>query len=97
MIMRIVILKAWGRDAPHTQAHWGTKEETEMLGAAKVMTFLGVTDRARARAYYGGDLGLPLVEDGAYALVFDLNGIMLRISPLASSKRELCWCCAARA
>ena len=35
--------------------------------------------RNRARAFYHGKLGLALVEDSGYALVFDANGTQLRV------------------
>jgi catechol 2,3-dioxygenase-like lactoylglutathione lyase family enzyme len=54
-----------------------------ILGASKVMAFVPVTDPARARAFYEGVLGLRLVEDEApFALVFDANGTMLRVTPV---------------
>lgn len=53
-----------------------------VLGAAKVGTFLCTRDRATAKAFYGGTLGLRLVHEDDYAVVFDLDGISLRISPV---------------
>ena len=46
---------------------------------AKVMSFVATADPARARAFYEGTLGLPLVADESFALVFDANGTMLRV------------------
>lgn len=43
------------------------------------MTFVATADAAQARAFYEGTLGLRLVEDDMFALVFDLKGIMLRV------------------
>ena len=51
-----------------------------MLGSSKVMAFVATADAARARAFYEGALGLTLVEDEPYALVFDANGTPLRIA-----------------
>jgi catechol 2,3-dioxygenase-like lactoylglutathione lyase family enzyme len=49
------------------------------LGSAAVMTFGATADAVRARDFYETTLGLTFVEDGPFALVFDLNGTMLRI------------------
>ena len=55
-----------------------------MLATSKVMTFLGATERERARAFYERTLGLRYVTEDPFALVFDLNGTTLRISPVPS-------------
>jgi catechol 2,3-dioxygenase-like lactoylglutathione lyase family enzyme len=58
-----------------------------ILGTSKLMAFAPVTDPARARAFYEGVLGLRLVEDEApFALVFDANGTMLRVTPVGEHK-----------
>jgi catechol 2,3-dioxygenase-like lactoylglutathione lyase family enzyme len=49
------------------------------LGSAPLVTFVATSDSARARAFYEDVLGLRLIADEPYALVFDANGIMLRI------------------
>jgi catechol 2,3-dioxygenase-like lactoylglutathione lyase family enzyme len=46
------------------------------------MTFLVTTDYARARPFYSDVLGLRLVSEDQFALVFDANGVMLRISAI---------------
>jgi len=48
--------------------------------SAKVMTFISTRDRDRAKAFYGGLLDLKLIHEDDSAIVFDLNGIMLRES-----------------
>ncbi len=58
-----------------------------MLGTSDVITFVGTADSARAREFYGGILGLSLVADEPYALVFDAHGIMLRVTPVAEPAR----------
>ena len=55
-----------------------------ILTGAKAGTFLCTRDRAVARAFYGGTLGFTLKHEDDHALVFDLNGTNLRISPLAN-------------
>lgn len=54
-----------------------------MLQNAKVMTFVGTRDAARARSFYRDTLGLKLVEESPFAVVFDSNGIMLRVTPVS--------------
>jgi catechol 2,3-dioxygenase-like lactoylglutathione lyase family enzyme len=55
-----------------------------ILAAAPLIAFLATTDAARARAFYAGTLGLRLVEDSPFALVFDVMGTMLRIQKVAA-------------
>jgi catechol 2,3-dioxygenase-like lactoylglutathione lyase family enzyme len=43
------------------------------------MAFSATTDGEGARAFYGEKLGLKLVEDSGFALVFDAGGTMLRV------------------
>jgi len=45
-----------------------------------VVTFLLTKDPEAAIAFYRGTLGLSFQRDDGFALVFDLNGVMLRIS-----------------
>ena len=53
-----------------------------ILGANKIVAFVHITDWARARAFYEDVLGLRMVEEEKpFALVFDANGIMLRVTP----------------
>jgi len=51
-----------------------------MLLNAKIMAFAGTRDAGRARDFYRDTLGLALVEENDFALVFDCNGIMLRVT-----------------
>ncbi|HVV93285.1 MAG TPA: hypothetical protein VHD15_07695 [Hyphomicrobiales bacterium] len=44
------------------------------------MSFIVARDREAARAFYGGVLGLPTAGEDEFALVYDMNGTMLRIS-----------------
>jgi catechol 2,3-dioxygenase-like lactoylglutathione lyase family enzyme len=44
-----------------------------------VVAFLATRDAARARAFYEGMLGLRVVDDTPFALVFDAKGTQLRI------------------
>ncbi len=51
-----------------------------LLGSCKIVAFAATRDAARARAFYGDTLGLPLVGDDSHALVFDAHGTMLRVT-----------------
>ena len=54
---------------------------SERLRSQKIMAFVGVRDPERAKAFYRDTLGLNLVnEQLPFALVFDAQGIMLRVS-----------------
>ncbi len=46
----------------------------------KVVTFLITTNADTAVAFYRDTLGLKFLRDDGFALVFDLGGVMLRIS-----------------
>ena len=50
-----------------------------MPSRSRLVCFIATADADRARAFYHGKLGLALVEDGGYALVFDVNGTQLRV------------------
>jgi catechol 2,3-dioxygenase-like lactoylglutathione lyase family enzyme len=50
-----------------------------MLSTQKIVAFLATTDGARAAQFYGRTLGLPLRSDDDFAVVFDANGVELRI------------------
>jgi len=49
-----------------------------------VVTFLITSKPADAIAFYRDTLGLNYLRDDGFALVFDLNGVMLRISKVPS-------------
>ena len=57
-------------------------KKTSILGTSKVGAFVCTKDRAKAKAFYGGTLGLPLQYEDDYAVVYDANGTTLRISPV---------------
>lgn len=50
-----------------------------MLGTADVMAFVATKDPERAKSFYAQTLGLHLVADERYALVFDANGTKFRV------------------
>jgi catechol 2,3-dioxygenase-like lactoylglutathione lyase family enzyme len=51
-----------------------------VLGVADVVPFVSTTDAARATAFYGGVLGLPLVEQTPFACVFATPTAELRVT-----------------
>jgi catechol 2,3-dioxygenase-like lactoylglutathione lyase family enzyme len=52
----------------------------EMLGEVKQVGFVGVTDLDAAERFYGGVLGLELVDARPFALVHDTATSQLRIT-----------------
>ena len=51
-----------------------------MLSDQPLVAFVATADPIRARAFYETTLGLTLIQDAPYALVFDANGTRLRIA-----------------
>jgi len=51
-----------------------------MLGSTKIVAFVPTRDAGKARTFYEGALGLRFVSDDGFALVFDANGIMVRVA-----------------
>jgi catechol 2,3-dioxygenase-like lactoylglutathione lyase family enzyme len=51
-----------------------------MLGGSDLIAFVSTTNRARAAAFYGETLGLELIEESPFALVYDAHGTMLRVT-----------------
>src|ERR1700745_906151 len=54
-------------------------KESAGLGAERICAFIATKDAKRALAFYRDTLGLRLVREEPIALVFDANGVMLRI------------------
>ena len=53
-----------------------------MAPPGDIIALIVTTQPDQAREFYGQRLGLPQVEDEQFALVFDVNGIMLRVTKL---------------
>jgi catechol 2,3-dioxygenase-like lactoylglutathione lyase family enzyme len=51
-----------------------------LLGSEKLMAFAAISDAARAKAFYRDVLGLKFVAEDGFAVVFDSNGVTLRLS-----------------
>lgn len=50
-----------------------------ILGTSDVMAFVPTQNPTQAKDFYEKILGLKLVEDQTFAIVFDANGTMLRV------------------
>ncbi len=53
-----------------------------MLKANPIIAFVATTNPARAKKFYKETLGLRFVSEGEFALVFDVGGTMLRVTPV---------------
>ena len=51
-----------------------------MLKAHPIIAFVATTNPTRAKKFYAKTLGLRLVSEDAFALVFDAGGTMLRVA-----------------
>ena len=50
-----------------------------MLGSTDIIAFVPTKDSNQARSFYEGALGLRFVSDDGFALVFNANGILIRL------------------
>jgi catechol 2,3-dioxygenase-like lactoylglutathione lyase family enzyme len=50
-----------------------------MLANSELIAFGATTQPERAKSFYGSTLGLRLIADEPFAIVFDANGTMLRL------------------
>ncbi|MDR7451569.1 MAG: VOC family protein [Armatimonadota bacterium] len=57
-----------------------------MLTTSKFIAFAATGDAARARNFYEQVLGLRLLADEPFALVFDANGVTLRVQKVQEVK-----------
>jgi catechol 2,3-dioxygenase-like lactoylglutathione lyase family enzyme len=62
------------------QARGHEEPRAKPLSSLDVMAFVATKEPAQARQFYEGVLGLRLVADEQFALVFDANGTMLRVA-----------------
>src|SRR5579872_5580782 len=54
--------------------------EKPLLGSAQLVAFVATRDPAKAKEFYRDTLGLRLISEDGFAIVFDANGVMLRVS-----------------
>lgn len=59
-----------------------------MLGSQKIIGFIPTRDAKRAKQFYQNALGLRLVSEDQFAVVFDANGNMLRVTPVPEFKPD---------
>jgi catechol 2,3-dioxygenase-like lactoylglutathione lyase family enzyme len=57
------------------------------LDSGRLIGFVPTVDLPRARAFYAEMLGLRVVDESAFACVFDANGTMLRVTPVRKVAR----------
>jgi catechol 2,3-dioxygenase-like lactoylglutathione lyase family enzyme len=57
-----------------------------MLGSSDLVGFVATTDTERARAFYRDTLGLALVDESPFVLVFDAHGTQLWVTPVDDIK-----------
>jgi catechol 2,3-dioxygenase-like lactoylglutathione lyase family enzyme len=50
-----------------------------MLGASKIVAFAATVDSARSRSFYERVLGLRFISEDEFAVVYDVQGVELRI------------------
>jgi len=60
-----------------------------MLGNQSLMAFVPVTDAGRARPFYEKVLGLKVVGEDPYGVMFDANGVKLRMSVVGSELKPV--------
>jgi catechol 2,3-dioxygenase-like lactoylglutathione lyase family enzyme len=56
-----------------------------MLGSCDLVAFVPTTDPAAAKAFFEGTLGLRLISEDPFALMFDANGTPLRVTTVDSA------------
>lgn len=56
-----------------------------MLGSCDLVAFLPTTNPAAAKTFYEGTLGLRLISEDSFALMFDANGTPLRVTTIESA------------
>ena len=57
-----------------------------MLGSKSIVAFIPTRDAKKAKQFYQETLGLRLISEDQFAVVFDANGIMLRVTPAPEFK-----------
>ena len=55
-------------------------QRESILGSQELVAFVATRDPSRAKKFYRDTLGLPLVSEDEFALVFDATGTMLRVT-----------------
>lgn len=58
-----------------------------MLRSSDVIAFVSTANAPKAKTFYRDVLGLSLISDEPFAVVFDANGTMLRVSKVPEVSR----------
>jgi catechol 2,3-dioxygenase-like lactoylglutathione lyase family enzyme len=66
-------------ESTHQKATLTVRRES-VLGSQKLVAFVATRDPGRAKGFYRDTLGLHLVSEDEFALVFDAAGTMLRVT-----------------
>jgi catechol 2,3-dioxygenase-like lactoylglutathione lyase family enzyme len=59
-----------------------TEKDHAMLASSDLVAFVATTDLQRARAFYAGVLGLPVVAEDPFACTLDAHGTHIRLTPV---------------
>ena len=59
-----------------------------MLGNQTLIAFIATQDSEHSRTFYERTLGLQLVSDDAFALVFNANGTTIRVQKVAAFRPQ---------
>jgi predicted enzyme related to lactoylglutathione lyase len=59
-----------------------------MLGNADLVAFVPTTDPKRAKQFYADVLGLRFISDDQFAVVFDSNGVTIRIANVSGVRHK---------
>ena len=59
-----------------------------MLTSERIVGFVPITDAVRAKSFYGEKLGLKYLGEDSFAVVFDANGNILRLTLLPEVKPQ---------
>jgi catechol 2,3-dioxygenase-like lactoylglutathione lyase family enzyme len=57
------------------------------LNGQPIVAFVGTTNPARARSFYAKTLGLTLISQDGFAIVFDAGGTMLRVTTVPTLQK----------
>ena len=57
-----------------------TRAGSLSLGSCRIVAFVATSDAGRARTFYEGVLGLRLVAEDEFALIFDAAGTTVRVT-----------------
>ena len=74
----ICMAKQASGSSPQKASRGGQRES--ILGSQELVAFVATRDPSRAKKFYRDTLGLPLVSEDEFALVFDTAGTMLRVT-----------------